>query len=564
MKTRPLNRCIAALALALPACLLSLAPSATGGSQAQYLSELELEIWDDPDFKRRFIESYLSETDIEPAISLEERELLFKVFEILREEDELSEEDAKDPEKVEAFEKQLKERQKLREELKITMDTNNDGVDETPFEVALFVINEYMGTIEKKDSISAMLHFFMANLYMQQGANIELPERGENESDEDYKSREAAAQSQKSAKFGQAVTEYNTAVRKHPKFRRAWMNLGKLQVRQKQFDEARKAFVRVIELGGGDSDTYGLLGYCYSSLEQHLPAESAYRMANLLKPEDNNWKMGLVRSFFMQERYASVTAMTGQMIKKDPGNAELWKLQANAYVGLGQPMKAAENFEVVDGMGASTVPTMTLLANIYTNQGLHETAVSAYVRALEMAREDDKKAKGQPDRESLKSTGLLKQMLRGAKVLASQGAYVPTKTMISEVDRIMGDDIDEKQKSEWLKVRARVAVSEGSTGDEIKVLKQIVELDPLDGEALILLGKASAREQDVEQAVFYFKRAAGIEGFEAQAKIEHARVLAKERRYPEAIKLLKDADQIESNEKVREFIKALEQASRSS
>ena len=270
-----------------------------------------------------------------------------------------------------------------------------------------------------------------------------------------------------------------------------------------------------------------------------------------LNPDNGNWKMLLIRTFFKQERYASVAAMTGQMLKKDPGNAELWKLQANAYVGLGKPMKAAENFEVLDGMGQSTVPTMTLLANIYTNQGLHDTAVGAYVRALEMARAEEKN-----------TNDLLSQMLRGAKVLASQGAYGPTKKMISEVDRIMGEDIDEAQKAEWLKIRARVAVSEGSTGDEIEVLKQIVKLNPLDGEALILLGKASSRKNDVEQSIFYFERAAQIEAFAAQAMIQHARVLAKERRFEEAIKLLKDADQIEPNEKVRQFIKDLEQASR--
>ena len=42
--------------------------------------------WDDPDFQQRFRDSYLSETDIEPPISFEERELLEEVTAFISEE----------------------------------------------------------------------------------------------------------------------------------------------------------------------------------------------------------------------------------------------------------------------------------------------------------------------------------------------------------------------------------------------------------------------------------------------------------------------------------------------
>ncbi|MEM7516515.1 MAG: hypothetical protein AAF368_06300, partial [Planctomycetota bacterium] len=38
------------------------------------LSDGELQIWNDPDFQRRFAESYLSETEVEPRVTIEERE----------------------------------------------------------------------------------------------------------------------------------------------------------------------------------------------------------------------------------------------------------------------------------------------------------------------------------------------------------------------------------------------------------------------------------------------------------------------------------------------------------
>lgn len=526
------------------------------------LIDVEREIWSDPDFKRRFIESYLSDTDLEPALSPQERELLVKVFEIINTEDPMadaeaaiekvqSDEELSDQEKQdkieelrEAAQEAVEARVQRREELEITFDTNGDGVDEDPLDVALFEVQRYIDSVELKDTISATLYFFTANFHMQSALNMQPPE------DED-EATQAEFEAQQLMKFDRAVADYKLAVLRHEKFRRAWRNLGLLRVRLKQYDEARFALSQVVQLGRGDSDTYGLLAYCFSQLDMHLPAESAYRIANLLDPEEKNWKMGLVRSFFMQERYADVAALAGEMIKAEPGNADLWKLQANAYIGLKQPMRAAENYQIIDGLGKSDVQTMSMLANIYTNEGLHATAVDSYLRALDLAKGTDAAAK------------LEDQLLRGARVLASQGALEPTKRLIVTVNKVMGKDLTKQEKTQWLKLSARIAVSEGASDEEVKVLEQIVELDPLDGEAIILLGKNAARQGDPEKAILLFQRAGLIEKFSVDAKIDEARVWVKQGQYNKALPLLYAVQQENPRENIARFIDDLEKINRS-
>jgi hypothetical protein len=74
---------------------------------------------------------------------------------------------------------------------------------------------------------------------------------------------------------------------KKPKFRRAWNNLGLLQVRQRRLPRGGIVeLARVLELGGGNAFTYGLLGVAHGNNDDHLAAESAYRMASLLDPAD--------------------------------------------------------------------------------------------------------------------------------------------------------------------------------------------------------------------------------------------------------------------------------------
>ncbi|MFW5783941.1 MAG: tetratricopeptide repeat protein, partial [Spirochaetota bacterium] len=83
-------------------------------------------------------------------------------------------------------------------------------------------------------------------------------------------------------------------------------------------------------------------------------AEVATLGAILLDPDTLDWKLGLARAFFKQERYAEAVALTRQLIGTNPDRTDLWLLQANAYIGLGQALDAAEIYEIVDNLGGST------------------------------------------------------------------------------------------------------------------------------------------------------------------------------------------------------------------
>ncbi|HVS10052.1 MAG TPA: tetratricopeptide repeat protein [Planctomycetota bacterium] len=341
--------------------------------------------------------------------------------------------------------------------------------------------------------------------------------------------------------FPRAAAAYRAAVDKHPKFRRAWRNLGLIHVRRGEFTEAVPALTRVIELGGGDATTYGLLGFAYSKLGNDLSAESAYRMAVLLDPATMDWKMGLARSFFEQERFADAISLCENLIAGEPDSADLWLLQANAYVGLGKPIKAAENYELVDRLGGSTADSLEMLGDIYVNEDLYDLAVDTYVRAMQ------KRPEGGADR-----------AIRAAKALTARGALQETGRLAEAIERIQGDRLGAGERKDLLKLRARVAVAEGAGEEEARVLEEIVALDPLDGEALILLGQHHGRAGDVEQAIFYYERAASLEAFEADAKVRHAQLLVGQARYAEALPLLRRAQTLKPRDNIQDYLEQVE------
>jgi tetratricopeptide (TPR) repeat protein len=342
-------------------------------------------------------------------------------------------------------------------------------------------------------------------------------------------------------RLDEAAAAYLEAVRKYPNFRRAWKNLGLIRVKQQDFASALPALSKVIELGGGDGRTYGLLGFGYASTGDSIAAESAYRMAILLDPGTIDWKMQLGRALFMQQRYADAAALVGRLIEQNPAEPNLWILQANAFIGLGEPRRAAENYEMVDKLGASTVDTLNMLGDIYINEGLFDAAVATYDRAMEMDLDS------RPER-----------ALRAARVMVAQGAYAPTKTMVQAIKDLYGYTLEDADRKELLRVEARIAVAEGAGEEQVRILEEIIRLDPLDGDALLLLGQHHHRQDEAERAIFYFERAASLPAFEADAKVRHAQVLVGQQRYAEALPLLRQAQSVRPRESVRDFIEQVE------
>jgi tetratricopeptide (TPR) repeat protein len=341
-----------------------------------------------------------------------------------------------------------------------------------------------------------------------------------------------------------ALQFYDQAIEKFPNFRRAYKNAGLIHVRQGEYHKAIPYLTKTIELGAHTSLAYGLLGYAYGSTEEHMSAESAYRMAIMLDPATVDWQMGLARSFFKQQKYADAASLCATLIEKNPQSGDFWLLQANAYLGLKQPMRAAENYEYVNLLGQATTESMTMLADIYINEARWDLAANAYLRAYEMDRDE-----------------VSARPLRAAKILAARGALDQAKRILNRVAE-KKISLSEDDLKELLKLQARVLVSEGAGAEVVSVLEEVVSVDPLDGEALMLLAQHYGRERP-EKAIFYYERAANVEKYEAEAKLRHGQLLVGQSKYQEAIPFLRRAYELKPRSDVEDYLRQVERIAKS-
>lgn len=347
-------------------------------------------------------------------------------------------------------------------------------------------------------------------------------------------------------KLKEALATFQRAVGKFPSFRRAWRNLGFIHFRNGDNDEAIKAFTRMLELGGGDASAYGMLGYAHAAKQDYQPAEAAFRNALLLQPDYSEWRLGLTNTVFKQGKFDDAAALLDVLIARYPDKAQFWLLQAHTFLGKKQNLRAAENFEVVHRLRQSTPDTLATLGDIYLTEGLPELAADAYVRAVDV---DPK----QPATRSV----------RAAEVLAARGAPEQALRLAAHVRSTFGDSIPAAERTKLLKLQARLAMADGSADDEaVAVLLEIVHIDPLDGDALLLLGQNHARRGEPDRAIFFYERAASIEAYEAKAKIYHAQTLVGLNRYADALALLRRAQEIKPREDVARYIEQVERVSR--
>lgn len=434
-----------------------------GPAERRRQDEAVFAFWRDPEFQRRFAESYLRVSDIEPTATASEVELMNEVRQLMAEQE---------------FDK---------------------------------AISRLRG--RQSESASAVIDHTLAGLYFQRD------------------------------QLEQAEPLEALAVQKAPRFRRAWQSLGFMRMRLGRHAAAADAFVRVIELGGVDAMTYGLLAYANVAAGDFIAAESAYRMAAMLEPARVEWREGLVRAFSEQQRYPEAAALCGVLLEKHPERTDLWMNQAKAFLKMNEVAKAAENLEILDRLGHSTSEGLALLGDIYVNQSLCEPASKAYLRAIAM-----------PDKVGLD------RVMRAARQIAARGAYAECQALVDGIGQSYAAELDPAAQKALLKLRAQIAVATGAGEEQAKILLEIVDLDPLDGNSLMLLGRYYTRTDDPDRAMLYYQRAAEIEEFAADAKVQHAQVLAKLGRFGEAVPLLRAAQKLNERPQVQKLLEDVERA----
>lgn len=341
-----------------------------------------------------------------------------------------------------------------------------------------------------------------------------------------------------------AVKSFEAALAKFPDYRRAQKNLAFALVRGGKYAEAIKPLTRTIALGDADGKVFGLLGFACMDQGRYVSAEAAYRQALIFEPDNLDFKLGLVKCSLSAANYDYALGLLDELIRQYPERDSLWSLQANIYIQKDRPRRAAVSLEMLRRLGKATAPNLFLLGDLYMAQAARDLALGAYLEAID-------KDGGQN----------LAKALRPAQILVSRGAWDEARKLFAKI-RGAGGGLTGADELKLLKLESRVAMATGEGEKAIATLEQIIQKDPLDGEALLLAGDYYAKNGQREKAEFRYQSAANIPGYEVDACVKHAQLLVQSQKYAQAAELLRKAQKVKPRDNVQRYLEKVEQLAR--
>lgn len=134
--------------------------------------------------------------------------------------------------------------------------------------------------------------------------------------------------------------------------------------------------------------------------------------------------------------------------------------------------------------------------------------------------------------------------------------------MISSTRDRFGDKLSDANDLTLLTLEAKIARAENDNETAITALKQIIERDALNGEALIELGNIYAAQGDLPKAINRFEQAEKIEASEREALIAHAQALVANTDYQAALPLLRRSLYMQPDNNLEDYVKRVERAAR--
>ena len=345
----------------------------------------------------------------------------------------------------------------------------------------------------------------------------------------------------------QAVVQFRAALAKFPDFRRAHRNLGIALAQMQRYDEATASLTKALNLGAADVGIYGLLGFAYLNSDRILSAEAAYLNALLRDPENQDWKLGLIKCYLARSQFSQAVALLDELLQDSPDSASLWSSQANVFLELEDYRRAITNLEMLRRLEKATLANLMLLGDVYLQDERLELALPVYLEAIEKDGVND-----------------VARSLRAIEILVSRGVWAESRHLLDRLRELHEEKLSGEEEAKYWRLESEVALANGEGKKALEILEQIIAKNPLDGDALLLAGEVYSQEGENAKAIVRFELAAKLSGFQTDAWLKHAQLLVRERKYSEALKLLERAQKAEPRDNVQQYYEAIKRVAQAS
>ena len=352
--------------------------------------------------------------------------------------------------------------------------------------------------------------------------------------------------------FQEAQVHLQRAVKAFPNFRRALRLLALAQVRIEDFRSAQGSIARVIALGGGDEQSYGLLAQLHEQQEHHSSALTAYRMARMFDPSNDTLIRGEAHALLQLGDHAQAVSLLNELI--GAGNAEVrdWRWMSQAYLGLGDHDRALANLEVLYSAGQADHEALLLLGHLYFQETLFDRALDRYGLALEQ---------GSSSGETWTQEALISLLgpLERLVQLEHWSLAEKLKDMLTQTKKVLltshsRDRLECLSLTIELNVLSASSASEPEWNELLSECQALVDGSPLFAPALMLMAQVHKKMNHIPMTEFYLERAAQHSEFSLRAWMALGECAVEQRQYDKALTWYKKAQKLRGDRALETYL----------
>jgi tetratricopeptide (TPR) repeat protein len=286
-------------------------------------------------------------------------------------------------------------------------------------------------------------------------------------------------------------------------------------------------------LGDRDPMTFGLVGYSLEKEEDYVSAELAFMQAIGGDPANADWKEGLLRICIQMKQDARAEALVKMLIKNHPREPRYWLMHANILLSAGRKFEAMVVLEAAAGLGAAGQDELTLLGDLYAEQGLAREAHAAYGRLLKISPEVGER-----------------RLLNYAQMLISSHKLTEAAAVLDGI----APKLSPEGRIPHLQARADLQMALKHWPEARKELDALLTLAPFNGRALLTVGRSYVAEGNEERAALAFQSALQVADSKYTANLELANIELRNRHYGKSVEYLEQALNLERTSPVEDYL----------
>ena len=294
---------------------------------------------------------------------------------------------------------------------------------------------------------------------------------------------------------------------------RAHVGLARLQIIEKNYDEAKTTLAPLLKRNNKDLEANYLSGLLAFSQGDYHRAEDHIRTLLAIAPDNSLSQLLMGKIKYVLKDFDQAAYHLSTYLNSEPGDIAARKLLTNIYLILNQPEQARLTLQNTLKVNPDDADTLTLLSQIEFNKG----DINAGIRAL------NKAVKSSPD-----NITLHKQL---AKAYIATGETALALKEIKIFLALSGNT----EESQRLTISAYLRADKVNIS--IKIANEMLQADPKNPVIIALNGSLHAAQNDRQQARKYFNKALQLQENLPSATIGLARLERKEGNLGKAIEL---------------------------